>query len=194
MGRPSLRAKRRAEIAAAFARVLARHGIAGATIAAVAEEAGIAPGLVHHYFADRQDLLEALLELLITNFRARATAASLDGYVDAALALGDRSDLVAARAWVSLLAEALSEPRLFDRVRRLLDTEIAHLEQRGGLASHDAAAALAFIIGSLVFGAFAPRKTAGFAAPALRRMLAASSASSRSRDDSDSRRRPTTGA
>jgi hypothetical protein len=30
---------------------------------------------------------------------------------------------------------------------------------------------LAFIIGSLVMGAFAPRKMAGFAAPALRRFL-----------------------
>jgi hypothetical protein len=32
---------------------------------------------------------------------------------------------------------------------------------------------LTFVIGALVFGAFAPRKTAGFAAPALRRMARA---------------------
>jgi hypothetical protein len=32
---------------------------------------------------------------------------------------------------------------------------------------------LAFIVGALVFGAFAPRKTTGFAAPALRALVAA---------------------
>src|SRR5262249_8644759 len=50
MGRPSNRAKRREEIVRAFAKVLANHGYAGATIAAVAAEAEIAPGLVHHHF------------------------------------------------------------------------------------------------------------------------------------------------
>jgi hypothetical protein len=29
----------------------------------------------------------------------------------------------------------------------------------------------AFVVGALVFGAFAPRKAAGFAAPSLRKML-----------------------
>jgi hypothetical protein len=32
---------------------------------------------------------------------------------------------------------------------------------------------LAFVVGSLVVGAFAPRKTAGFAAPGLRKLLEA---------------------
>jgi hypothetical protein len=31
---------------------------------------------------------------------------------------------------------------------------------------------LAFVVGSLVLGAFAPRKTAGFAAPALAKLIA----------------------
>ena len=44
MGRPSNRAERRAQILAAFATVLADHGYAGATITAVANEAGLTPG------------------------------------------------------------------------------------------------------------------------------------------------------
>jgi hypothetical protein len=32
---------------------------------------------------------------------------------------------------------------------------------------------LAFVVGALVMGAFAPRKTAGFAAPSLHRLVAA---------------------
>jgi hypothetical protein len=38
---------------------------------------------------------------------------------------------------------------------------------------HAASAILAFVIGSLVLGAFAPRKVAGFAAPALEAFIAA---------------------
>jgi TetR/AcrR family transcriptional repressor of bet genes len=176
MGRPSVRAKRRAEIAQAFARVLGARGEGGATIAAVAAEAGIAPGLVHHYFVSKQDLHEALLEELVAAFRRREAGHSdrdpLDAYVSAALALGERSDVVAARAWVGVLAEALADPVLFAKVRRVLDTEIAHVERRadGTLPTEGASAVVAFVIGALVFGAFAPRKTAGFAAPSLRRM------------------------
>jgi len=38
---------------------------------------------------------------------------------------------------------------------------------------------LTFVIGALVFGAFAPRKTGGFAVPGLRRPLAAMRAGAR---------------
>src|SRR6185312_9855808 len=96
VGRPSLRPQRRSEVARAFARVLGAHGRGGATIAAVAAEAGIAPGLVHHYFDDKDDLFAALLEEMLGEFRRRVGAAPaadpLDAYVDAALALGERSD------------------------------------------------------------------------------------------------------
>ena len=177
MGRPSLRARRRAEVARAFARVLGREGQGGATIAAVAAEAGIAPGLVHHYFDDKQDLYETLLGELLAEFRRRLdadpAADPLEAYVNAALALDERSDVAAARAWVGVFAEALGDPVLFARVRRMMDTEVAHVERRsrGTLATADASAVVAFVVGALVFGAFAPRKTAGFAAPSLRRMI-----------------------
>lgn len=180
MGRRSLRLERRAELTAAFARVLARDGYAGATIQAVALEAGCAPGLVHHHFRDKADLLDSLLDDLVRRFRARA--ASLEGardplraYADAAVALGDSADLVAARCWVGVFAEAVREPVLFAKVRRLVDTEIAAIERRSGgtLDSRDAGAVLAFIVGSLVVGSFAPRKTEGFAAPSLHVLAAA---------------------
>jgi AcrR family transcriptional regulator len=188
MGRPSLRDRRRAELTRAFARVLATHGRGGATIAAVAAEADVAPGIVHHYFDDKADLYEALLEALLAAFRARidvdegAARSSGDGssdpleaYANAALALDERSDMVAARAWVGGFAEALAEPALFAKVRRMIDAEVAHVERRsrGTLSPSDAGAVVAFVVGALVFGAFAPRKTAGFAAPGLRKVIAA---------------------
>jgi TetR/AcrR family transcriptional repressor of bet genes len=194
MGRRSLRTERRAELTAAFARVLARHGYAGATIAAVAAEAGVAPGLVHHHFTDKEDLLASLLGELMQRFRQRTRtleagagarqtrtaplehgADALEAYLTAAVALGDSADAVAARCWVGVLAEAVRDPHLFAQVRRLLDTEIEAIRRRGGpsFTVHDGGAVLAFIVGALVFGAFAPRKTAGFAAPALRKLVRA---------------------
>ena len=178
MGRPSNRDVRRRLIVRAFARVLANHGYAGATIAAVATEAGIAPGLVHHHFDDKSELLEELLRELVTRFRERVRSyeAFEDGllaYVDGALKLDERADLVAARCWVGLFAEAVRNPTLFARMRRLIDGEIASLELRSGgkLSTHDAGCVLAFVIGALVLGAFAPKKTAGFAAPGLKTII-----------------------
>jgi len=185
MGRPSKRDERRAHITAAFARVLADHGYSGATIAAVAAEAGVAPGLVHHHFADKQDLLASLMDDLVARFRRRLLdresgtidhpAAAVVAYTDAALALDDTADVTAARCWVGVLAESVRDPALFRRTRRLLDAEVAAIQRRSGgsLSAAEASAVLAFILGSLVFGAFAPRKTAGFAAPFIRRALAA---------------------
>jgi AcrR family transcriptional regulator len=183
MGRRSLREERRAELVAAFARVLARHGFAGATIAAVAAEAGVTPSLVHHYFADKNELLTCLLADLIGRFRRRTRAFekdanALDAYVSAALTLGATADVVAARCWVGVLAEAVREPTLFERVRSMLDAEMHAIGRRSGgaLTDQGSGAVLAFIIGALVFGAFAPRKTAGFAEPSLRALVVALSA------------------
>jgi TetR/AcrR family transcriptional repressor of bet genes len=180
MGRRSLREERRAEIVAAFAKVLARQGFAGATVAAVAEEAQIAPGLIHHYFTSKHEMLASLLSDLMGRFRRRTRAfesqtSPLDAYIGGALALGDTADTVAARCWVGVFAEAVRDPALFEQVRRLLDTEVHAICRRsnGSLSERDSGAALAFIIGSLVFGAFAPRKTAGFAAPSLRLLVEA---------------------
>jgi TetR/AcrR family transcriptional repressor of bet genes len=180
MGRPSNRTERRAQILRAFATVLADHGYAGATITAVATEAGMAPGLMHHHFNSKQEMLEALLGNLVAGFRARVHTYEdredpLLAYADGALKLDERADVTAARCWVGVFAEAIRSPSLFRQVRRLIDTEIGTIRHRSGghLSDHDAGAVLAFIIGALVLGAFAPQKTAGFAAPGLRTLVGA---------------------
>ncbi|MFT3923951.1 MAG: TetR/AcrR family transcriptional regulator [Myxococcales bacterium] len=180
MGRPSNRLERRAEILSAFARTLAESGYAGATMAAVAERAGYAPGLIHHHFANKEELLSALLENLVAGFRGRvrgyeAEAGRLYAYADGALKLDERADVTSARCWVGVLSEAVRNPSLFARVRRILDAEIGSIQERseGRLDESQAGAVLAFVIGALVLGAFAPRKTAGFAAPSLRILIEA---------------------
>ncbi len=156
---------------------MARHGYAGATIAAVAEEAGLAPGLVHHHFVDKEDLLASLLTTLVARFRSRVHlcevgASPLDAYLDAALKLDADADLIAARCWVGIVAEAVRTPALFAQLRRFVDGELFEITRRseGALAPRDASALLAFVMGALVMGAFAPRHTAGFARPAAQRL------------------------
>lgn len=180
MARPTVRVQRRAELTRAFARVFASHGYAGATVAKVAAEAGVAPGLVHHHFKGKDDLLASLLDMLLAQFRTRATGREskedpLEAYVMAAVAMDEGADAVAARCWVGVFAEALRDPTLFVRVRRLVDAELEAITRRSRdrLSAHGASAVLGFIFGALLLGAFAPRKTTGFAQPAARALVRA---------------------
>ena len=171
MGRPSNREARRTEILGAFARVLADHGYAGATIAAVATEAEVAPGLIHYHFDDKEDLLASLLSDLVGRFRARVRDRDdpdpLLAYVDGALRLDDRADITAARCWVGLFSEAIRNPTLFKRMRSLIDAEVRTIQARSSneLDAREAGAVLAFIIGALVRGAFAPKKNRRVCSP-----------------------------
>ena len=164
MGRPSKRAERRKEILEAFARVLANHGYAGATIAAIAEEASVAPGLIHHHFKGKDELLTCLLDQLVGDFRERTRAEE-----------GEGLPVAGARCWVGLFAEAVRDPALFRKMRRVLDAEVTLIQSRSGgtLSAEQSSGVMAFIVGALVFGAFAPTKTRGFAAPCLHEILGA---------------------
>ena len=179
MGRPSKRRERRAQILGAFAIVLADHGYAGATIAAIAAEADIAPGLIHHHFKNKQELLDALLTQLLAAFRQRTQSIQSDApvldYGNGALKLDESADLVAARCWVGLFAEAVRDPALHRRMQALLSGEVEDLRHRSGgqLSEQQASALLSFVVGSLVVGAFAPHRTAGSAAGSFERLAGA---------------------
>ena len=180
MGRPSRRAARRRQLVLAFAEVLADHGYAGATIARVAAQAKVAPGLVHHHFDSKEELLHCLLKTLVSGFRRRLNQieAGDDGllaYGQAALALGPSADPTTARCWVGVFAESLRSPTLLRRVRRLIDGEVRVIQERSGrsFSSQQAGALVAFVVGALVVGAFAPKKTAGFALPGFQVLVEA---------------------
>jgi len=55
------RVDRQAQILEAVLRLLARHGISGLSIRAVAREAGVALGLVNYYYTDKTSLIRAAL-------------------------------------------------------------------------------------------------------------------------------------
>ena len=71
MGRRSLARERRAQILDAFEHCVLEHGLERASIAAIAEVAGVDRTLVHHYFGTRQTLEEALVERLVAGYRSR---------------------------------------------------------------------------------------------------------------------------
>ena len=67
---------RRDEILAATWRVIARDGIRGATIRAIAREADCSRGILGHYFQDKEDILGSALVLSHRRVGARMTAAA----------------------------------------------------------------------------------------------------------------------
>ncbi len=175
MGRPSNRAQRRAEICAAVERVLAVHGLGGATITAIAAEAGVAPGLLHHHFDDREALMTAVVEAMEARFRGVVKGGGLHAYVDEALAIRGAAGKATAAAWVGLFAEAVRSRSVSRAVRRFMRRELARLTtlfEAEGLPATEAEAAaagtLSCIVGCLVFGALMPGKAVGFAAPFVR--------------------------
>jgi AcrR family transcriptional regulator len=77
------RERRRGDLARAAARVVARIGLEGVTIQAVAAEAGCSAGSIAHYFRTKDDLLvhalRAATEPLIRPLREEASQESLAG-------------------------------------------------------------------------------------------------------------------
>ena len=61
-GRRSRSARTRERIVAAATAVFARRGLHGARVADIAEEAGIAYGLVYHHFRNKEEILAAIFQ------------------------------------------------------------------------------------------------------------------------------------
>ena len=135
---------KRDEILSATWRVIARDGIAKATITAIAREAGCSRGILAHYFDDKADILGSALVVSHRRVGARMDAAA-DGLagLDAlrevmleALPLDERRDLEA-QIEISFWGRALGNPDL----RELQHTEFDRFGAR--LRKHlDEAAAL----------------------------------------------------
>src|SRR4051812_13488122 len=69
--------ERRAQIVRAVTEVVAVEGYTNASLTAVASRAGVAKGLIWHYFEDREDLMRQAAEDLAAQLRA-ALVADLD--------------------------------------------------------------------------------------------------------------------
>jgi AcrR family transcriptional regulator len=126
--RPTERAYRRADpdarrrsLIEAAARVLARDGVAGTSVRAIALEAGVSPGLVGHYFdgvdalvAETYAHVEALVAAAIDAALDRAGAqprARLDAFVTASFAPPVASGELLA-TWIAFWSLVRSRPEI----------------------------------------------------------------------------------
>jgi AcrR family transcriptional regulator len=141
--------ERRDEILSATWRVIARDGITGATIRAIAREANCSRGILGHYFNDKEDILGSALVLSHQRVGTRMArvSAGLTG-LDAlrvvmleALPLDERRDLEA-QIEISFWGRALGNARLrelqhseFDRLCKRLRGHLLEAAAEGQLAS-----------------------------------------------------------
>ena len=118
---------RRRELAEAAYETVREYGLAAATVSRVAKRAGMSPGLVHHYFESKADLLEAAMRQTTGRYRAHVLErvravdtprAKLDAVIEAQFPPDMfREDF--ARAWLSFCGEAAFSKR-YARVQRLM--------------------------------------------------------------------------
>lgn len=164
MPRPSNTDARRAQIVDGLLTVMADVGYEHATIAAIARAAGIASGLVHYHFENKQAILVALVERLTlgleervsrrlarvdartdpradaragraqTRRRGGAPQARLHAFVDALVARGKDADPRAVAAWVVVGAEAVRLSEVRALYKQAVATLLARLEAEVGTA------------------------------------------------------------
>ncbi|KAF0811320.1 Fatty acid metabolism regulator protein [Andreprevotia sp. IGB-42] len=136
---------RRAQIVAAMQPVLAQLGYEKATIQAIARQAGLAPGLIHYHFKNKQEILVSLVQSISDYASQRAASQHagsgagqgqpagndavelLRAYLHARLGLGDGADPTLVAAWVMIGAEAVRQPEVRTVYRQAMAAELATL-------------------------------------------------------------------
>jgi AcrR family transcriptional regulator len=140
----------RGAILTAARRAFAASGFAGASIRGIAAEAGVDAALVHHYFATKEQLFLATVDIpiVLTDLVDHVTARGLDG-------LGDRLIRTILGVWdselqpslVAAVRTALTDPGLtrsisefltlevISRILRAVDLPEAEASRRAGLVA-----------------------------------------------------------
>lgn len=135
-------AQRRTDLARAACAVIARSGVDGATMRAVAAEAGCTTGMVRHYYADRQELVVAALDAATAAAGERILLREQDSPDDLRGALAESLPLDTRRqeewrVWTAFWGAAMGDARLGDEHRRRYDAwraVLVRLLRRRGIA------------------------------------------------------------
>ncbi|HEY0231315.1 MAG TPA: TetR family transcriptional regulator [Dokdonella sp.] len=129
--------QRRAQIVAAALEVIGRLGYEKATVQAIAKEAGLAPGLIHYHFSNKQEILVSLVGSIAEYARTRfeqILGGTLDAderlhaYLKARLALGAGASPSMVAAWVVIGAEAIRQPEVRKIYQRAIAAELDVLD------------------------------------------------------------------
>lgn len=135
--------RRRQLIDAAIASIH-EFGFADTTVARIAAKAGVSPGIVHHYFADKDDLLFETMRRMLSALRAdllsRLSTSTtplqrIEAVIDASLA-GPQFEPEVMAAWLALYGNAGQSEKLARIVRlyhrRLRSMLVASLKRLVG--------------------------------------------------------------
>jgi len=154
--------ERRARLVDAALAVAEQDGIAAMTVRRVAEQAGVALGVVHYCFADKDELLDALASRIVDDLTGAGSAA-LDDAPDIATALAAAVDGL----WAGIEQSAGTQLLTYEITTHALRTPgLRAVADRQYAASQAAAERLLTLVGSAA-GASWRRPVADLAAEAL---------------------------
>ncbi|QZY52678.1 TetR/AcrR family transcriptional regulator [Leucobacter tenebrionis] len=152
MVRPSVEDERRAQIMAATRRVMVQRGVSMLRVADVAREAGVSPGIVHYYFASKDELIrETFEDNFASSLERRASILDeplpadekLDALLGSYVPL-DEATRESWHVWLELWVGALQDERLrqlnddaYDEWRSLMGSVIAEGIEQGVFETDD---------------------------------------------------------
>jgi betaine-aldehyde dehydrogenase len=117
---------RRRQLIEATVDTMAEEGFAATTLAAIGQKAGVSPGLIAHYFADKDGLLEATLRSLAARLAlglsrrlgaARTARERVQAVIDTTLA-AEEFDARTCSVWLAFWGQVIHSQRL-KRVQRV---------------------------------------------------------------------------
>lgn len=170
MGRKSNTDLRRQQIIEALLVEMTSAGFDRASTKSIAERAGLSPGLVHYHFKNKEEILLVLVDQLMALADLRLeylskdkTRASerIEAFVTARLGIGSKHDNEQARAWVNIIAEAMGQSAVRQRVARWLAVSRGDLRRwfkEAGASDPDehTAILMAMVLGSFSLQALQP--------------------------------------
>jgi TetR/AcrR family transcriptional repressor of bet genes len=122
LGMPKVGMKRvrRGQLIGATIATIGDLGFADASVIKIAERAGVSPGIVHHYFSDKNALLEAAMRDLLSQLSRsvvdhleRATTAidRIDAVIEGNFT-SDQFHMTTVAAWLAFWSQAMHNPAL----------------------------------------------------------------------------------
>ena len=152
---------RRRQLIEATIASIREHGFADTTVSRIGAAAGVSPGIVHHYFRGKGDLLEATMRFLLADLRRQVVAhlavaagprARLEAIIEGNFGPGQFSPETVA-AWLAFWAQAGNDPALarLERINtRRLQGNLRHALVR--LMPRPRAASVALGLAALIDG------------------------------------------
>ncbi|PWC33915.1 transcriptional regulator BetI [Azospirillum sp. TSO35-2] len=117
---------RRRQLIDATITSMGEHGLADTTVQTISRGAGVSPGIIHHYFGGKNELLAATMRSMLQQLRDDVTLrlaaadgprARLEAIVDCNFAAGQFEPRVVS-AWLGFWAQAPHDPAL-SRLQRI---------------------------------------------------------------------------